>query len=236
MAVLTDEQADRFHRDGFLAVDRLIDDGAVEELRDAYDRIIAREIEAAGDRMLGGVTRQVMIPAAASETFNRNAAIGEAKAVVRRLYGVDDVKRSFDMLIFKPPGHPHDTPWHQDFAYTQRPFAPAGIPTPDEPQSLQFWVPLDDVDVETGCMQFVPGLHRHGSIEHIVASGDPDDEGRLLAIPDPESRLDLSTAVACPIPAGGCTLHHPFTPHYTGPNTSADRLRRAYIVNLAPVA
>ena len=64
-------------------------------------------------------------------------------------------------------------------------------------------------------------------------SGDPSDEGRLLALVEPESQLDLSTAVVATIRAGGATLHFFGTPYYTGPNRSADRQRRAYIFNLA---
>jgi ectoine hydroxylase-related dioxygenase (phytanoyl-CoA dioxygenase family) len=116
-------------------------------------------------------------------------------------------------------------------AYTALPFAEAG--TTNTLESIQFWVPLDDVDAENGTMQFVAGHHDGALLEHYVASGDPDDEGRLLALVDPESQLDLSTAVVAEIPAGGATMHFYGTPHYTGPNRSAERHRRAYIFNVA---
>jgi hypothetical protein len=32
--------------------------------------------------------------------------------------------------------------------------------------------------------------------------------------------VDDSTAVACPLPTGGATVHHPLTLHYTGANQS----------------
>ena len=83
-------------------------------------------------------------------------------------------------------------------------------------------------------MHFAPILHTQPLIAHVVAGGDPDDPGRLLAIDEPERRLDLSLAVAAPLPAGGCTIHSYGTPHYTPPNRSSDRPRRAYIFNLAP--
>jgi ectoine hydroxylase-related dioxygenase (phytanoyl-CoA dioxygenase family) len=38
--------------------------------------------------------------------------------------------------------------------------------------------------------------------------------------------------VACPIPAGGITIHHCRTFHYTGPNLT-DQPRRAYILSFA---
>jgi hypothetical protein len=45
--------------------------------------------------------------------------------------------------------------------------------------------------------------------------------------------LDLKSAVACPLRAGGATVHNYGTPHFTPPNRSANRPRRAYIFNFA---
>jgi len=78
-------------------------------------------------------------------------------------------------------------------------------------------------------MQFVPGFQAE-LLPHLVAGGAPDDDGRLLAIVDPATTLDLAAAVACPVKAGGATVHNEGTPHYTGPNQT-DRPRRAYIMN-----
>jgi ectoine hydroxylase-related dioxygenase (phytanoyl-CoA dioxygenase family) len=228
---LTDEQLGAWKRDGFLILERFVDAETLAALRAAYDEILRRDIEASGDRMLGAVTRQVMRPSSAHPTFASNPAVDRGIAIARQVFATADVSRSFDMLIYKPPGHPHDTPWHQDMAYSKQPFAEPG--TPSTLESVQFWVPLDDVDAENGCMQFVPGCHDRPLLEHHVVSDDPTDEGRLLALVDPESQLDLSTAVVAAIPAGGATMHFYGTPHYTGPNRSAERRRRAYIFNVA---
>jgi ectoine hydroxylase-related dioxygenase (phytanoyl-CoA dioxygenase family) len=69
--------------------------------------------------------------------------------------------------------------------------------------------------------------------EHRVASGDPDDESRLLEMTAPARDLDLDTAVPCPLSAGSATMHGYATPHYTGPNRSSDRGRRAFIFSFA---
>jgi hypothetical protein len=81
-------------------------------------------------------------------------------------------------------------------------------------------------------MRFVPRPQGAPSLAHRVASGDPDDEGRLIELDEP---LDTGAAVACPLDPGGCTVHLVGTPHHTGPNTS-DRGRRAYIFNVGPAA
>lgn len=218
---------DRFLSEGFLVIPEFIDASTVAELRHAYDEILSGAVRAEGDRMLGGRTRQVMLPSQAHPVFDDNAAFRRGVEVASVLLGSDEVSRVFDMLIYKPPGHPEPTPWHQDFSYANMPFTAAGSAIPLT--NIQFWVALDDADVENGCMHFIPGCQKSPLMQHRVASGDPHDAGRLLELVDAASQLDLSQAVACEIPAGGATLHSYGTPHYTPPNTSADRPRRAYI-------
>lgn len=227
---VTQAQFETWQRDGFLVLDRFLADETIGLLRAAYDDILSRRVPAAGDRELGRLTRQVMDPSQAHPDFDDNAALRSALHLARRLLGTPDVGRTFDMLIYKPPGHPYETPWHQDAAYNAMPFSPAG--TPLRPDSIQVWIPLDDVDTENGCMQFVPGWHTDPLLEHRVAAGSPDSPDRLLALVDPGHQVDLGSAVVAEIPAGGATLHSPGTPHYTGPNRSADRPRRAYIFNI----
>ena len=45
--------------------------------------------------------------------------------------------------------------------------------------------------------------------------------------------VDPDLATACPVPAGGCTVHTGRTLHFTGGNTTAQP-RRAYIINCRP--
>ena len=229
--MISAEQVQRFDEDGFLVLPSFLDPATLAELRDAYDEIIDGLAPAAGDRMLGGLTRQVMIPSQAHPAFDRNTAVRDAIHIGRQMFDTDAVHRSFDMLIYKPPGHPHETPWHQDMSYAGQPFAPAGATIPLE--SIQIWIALDDADEENGCMQFLPGYHHRPLLEHMLAGGAPDDDGRLLALADVDRDLDLTKKVVAPVPAGGATIHSYGTPHYTGPNRSADRPRRAYIFNVA---
>lgn len=221
-----------FAEQGFARIEQLIDHAAVSEVRSYYDRVIEREIDCGEDyRLLGGLTRQVMHTNKHHPFFRDNPALDAGRALAREILGVEDPPFFFDMLITKPPGTPHATPWHQDAAYAQMPFAPAGTELGID--FLQFWVALDDADTSNGCMQFIPGSHLGGLRQHYVFSGEPDYEGRLLATDD----VDPSLAVACPVAAGGCTIHTSGTLHYTGPNVTTDRPRRAYIFNFGrPVA
>jgi hypothetical protein len=228
---LNDDDVLAWQRDGFLIKEGFADDATLDLLRNAYEEVLAGE--AVGDRMLGGITRQVMVPSMSHPVFDDNPLVERGREVVRRLYGTTDAVRVFDMLIYKPAGHPHETPWHQDMSYAGMPYAPAGAQPIDG--LVQFWVPLDDVDEENGCMQFMPGQHTTPLLPHMVASGEPDDPARLLAIVDPEKHLDLTARAVAKLPAGGVTMHGYGTPHYTGPNRTTDRPRRAYIFNMATV-
>ncbi|MGC1678498.1 MAG: phytanoyl-CoA dioxygenase family protein [Candidatus Binataceae bacterium] len=223
----------KFRADGFLAFEQLADRATVTELGALYDRFLSGAIDCSPtDRQLGRVTRQIMVPSRYHPSFVRNQALDNAREISRALLEVDDPEFVFDMLIYKPPGHPAATAWHQDMSYAYAPFARAGIRVPQS-AIVQFWVALDDVDIENGCMHFIPGHHREPLLQHYVASGEPTDDARMLAIADPEKVLDLKRAVACPLRAGGATVHNYGTPHFTPPNRSATRPRRAYIFSFA---
>jgi ectoine hydroxylase-related dioxygenase (phytanoyl-CoA dioxygenase family) len=225
--------ADRFHRDGFLSLAKLIDADTVAELRRLYDACVDGTLVPDGDRrMLGGVTRQVMFPSKYHAYFRDNPAIRVARAIGATIMGVPTTELCYDMLIDKPAGHPKSTPWHQDMSYTEEPVAHTGKPCYRD--NIQFWIALDDVDVDNGCMQYYPGIHYGTVLPHHVASGDPKDQSRLLAMDDPARDCDMAKVVACPLPAGGCSLHAYGTPHYTGPNLTTNRNRRAYIINVMP--
>lgn len=224
---------ERFRRDGFLAIPRLADAATVEAIGAVYDAMLAGAIDVTPtDNPLGRVTRQIMTPSAYHPIFRANPALDAAREIAADLLGTDEPKPVFDMLIYKEPGQLAETPWHQDFSYSQMPHAPAGVPIPAD-QVVQFWLALDDVDEANGCMHFVPGAHRRPLLEHYVAAGEADYSQRLLAIREPEAALDLTTAIACPLKAGGATAHNYGTPHFTPGNRSADRPRRAYIFNFA---
>lgn len=225
---LNPEQIQQFHRDGFMSVDQLIEPATVQKLRDIYDQFLDGKIDAGDqDGMLGGLTRQIMKPSAHHKYFQDNPALSAARGIARQLLDSQTINFQFDMLISKPPGNTNPTPWHQDGAYSEMPFAPAGKVLPNA--YLQFWIALDDVDETNGCMQFVPGLHNEPLLEHFIAgTTEPGDPKRILET----KQAEAYKAVACPLQAGGCTVHAITTPHFTGGNSTTDRNRRAYIFNL----
>ena len=81
---------------------------------------------------------------------------------------------------------------------------------------------LDDVTVDNGAMQVIPGSHVQ-ALEH-------DRSASSNALLDSADQVDASRAVAIELPAGGAMLHHCQTFHYTAPNNTP-RERRAFIIH-----
>ena len=225
-----------FAKNGYVVIEEMISATGLGDLREAYDRLLENQMSCGDtDRQLGGLTRQIVNVHLHDPIFADNEAIKLGGQIAGQLMGVVAPPLTFSMAIYKPPMHPHPTPWHQDMSYLGQPMTEAGVKIPNN-MVVQFWLALDDVAGDMGCMEFIPGMHNQPMFEHYVAGGAPNDPGRLLAIRDPEKVMDLSTAVACPLKAGSATVHGYATPHYTAPNQSPTQGRRAFIFTFAQKA
>jgi hypothetical protein len=218
---LTEDQVAFFHREGYLSIPRITTSDEVAWIVEVYDRLFddkcgwdeGRFFDFAGTDEPDKPLRLPQLmgpskyePALANTLYRRNAT-----TVARQLLN-PSAKMVFDQGMLKPAFTGPATPWHQDQA-----FWPAGAIH----KSLTVWVPLQDVDVESGCMQFVARSHTQEVLPHRHLNGDP--RVHALEAIDP----DLSRAVACPLAAGGATVHHFRTLHGSGRNTTANQ-RRAY--------
>jgi len=230
--VLTQEQIDYFWKNGFLAIEQISSPEEIEMMRAAYDKIFQQRAgRESGDQFdLAGTDEagkeeslpQILNPTKYAPELKDTLAQANLLAICKQLFArvgnPDDVVGGVAHAIFKPARHGASTPWHQDEAYWNPDF---------DYTSVSVWIPLQPATLENGCMQFIPGTHEwevkpHHSIDH-----DPRIHGLEI---DQDVEVDYSTAVACPLPAGGCTIHLSRTMHYTAPNTS-DIPRRALIMD-----
>jgi ectoine hydroxylase-related dioxygenase (phytanoyl-CoA dioxygenase family) len=213
--VLSDADVASFRARGYLAVESLVPGDELEALRALYDAILADRQVLSLHFEGGGRIHQVLSPDLRYPALRETASFARARSLACRLLGIAERELDgfFTHLIYKPAGAGRDTPWHQDEAYWNEPDTRA--------DSLSVWIPLDPVTVESGCMQFVPGSHAHDVLPHARLGGFPP----LLRV----EGVDVSGAVACPLPAGGATVHHCRTVHATGPNR-ADVERRAWSI------
>jgi hypothetical protein len=152
----------------------------------------------------------------------RNTAIYRATlAMARQILG-PRARLSVDISFLKPAFIGPATPWHQDEAFHDPRF---------DYRQISFWLALQPTDRANGCMEFLPGSHMWPVLQH----GRPNGDERIHAL-ECVDEFDRSQAVACQLPAGGCTIHTQRTLHATGPNTS-DRPRLAYalLYDLPPI-
>jgi len=94
---------------------------------------------------------------------------------------------------------------------------------------ISCWMALDNVTVEKGCMQFIPGSHKWGEFTPMSFTGEGPTVDELLS--DEQKAKWHPTAVE--LKAGDCTWHHGLTWHYTNPNTT-NEIRRALVTIYIP--
>ena len=115
----------------------------------------------------------------------------------------------------KPPGTDHATPPHQDNFYFC--FTP--------PRVLTMWLALDDVDVENGCLRYIPGSHLRGIRPH----NRTKTLGFSQGISDYGAN-DFSAEAAIAARPGDLLIHHGNTIHRADPNRSPVRHRRSFAI------
>jgi ectoine hydroxylase-related dioxygenase (phytanoyl-CoA dioxygenase family) len=99
------------------------------------------------------------------------------------------------------------TPWHQDKAFYTR---------KTRHETITFWVPLQRVTAESGCLRFIPGSHSGPLFQHRHLNGDPRIHG-LEALD-----VDETHAVSCALEVGDATIHHHRMLHAADTNVSGE--------------
>jgi len=204
---------DAFRRDGFVHLRGLLDAAEVERFRVAMDAAVERR-NRNDPRSLAEKTpyEQSFIqcqylwedfPDVRPLTFHP-AVVGPAAALI----GAEAMRLWHDQALYKEAGG-RETDAHQD-----HPYWPI-----NERKTLTAWIPLVEVDHETGCMGYVPGSHR-GEMEFTNIFTEPGSGEALLA-------KQSAAPVFTPAAPGDVLFHHGLTVHLAKPNRS-ERTRKAY--------
>jgi phytanoyl-CoA hydroxylase len=226
--VLTAEQIAAFQRDGWITLEQFLSDAELAPLEDVYMRFLRRELVAPGRDycdMTGDYARpiedyailNVMLPRIYHQALRGNVYERRAANVTRQLLG-EGFAIDYDQFVAKPPQKSGAVfHWHQDLGYW---------PITPDTRTATFWLALDDVADDNGCVRFVDGSHREPELrEHLPLHGDRDKNHTLVATVDP-ARDRIRSAV---MPRGSVTVHHERTVHGSGGNTSS-RWRRGYVL------
>ncbi len=217
--MLSAEQLEKFHRDGFLKGASVLSDAEVAVLQEETLRVIADQGDSTKPQPVmchkfGSEDRpiwQIVNIWEASPPFKDLVMKSQIAEEIAQLTGDQTIRLWHDQIQYKPAGVGGVNHWHQDGPYWP-------ILTPKS--QVTAWVALDDVDEENGCMRMVPGSHLWG--DHVKF---------LESLPNfdamPASYLDHPLTVhSCPVKKGEVHYHHALTWHGSGPNLSG-RPRRA---------
>lgn len=126
-----------------------------------------------------------------------------------------------DQALIKPGGEQsRATNWHQD-----QPYYPM-----QQQGALTVWIAVDDVSINNGCLQFIPGSQKYGCLEPVPF--DREDASIIDRL-NPTERSQMHSAVTMEMAAGGVSFHHGCTFHYATPNLSSQP-RRAFAIIYVP--
>ena len=220
---LAPAQIRQFERDGFIALPCIAPPDDVQVIRQIITRMHEKRTgfrEGAQFNLVGAdhdpgpVISQILSPHLYAKRLRRTLFFQNAFSIARQLLG-PKTQFSFDHALIKPARTGAATPWHQDEAFRDPAY---------DYHELSFWMPLQPVDLENGCMEFIPRSHKTEILPH----RSPGNDVSLHAL-ECAGEIDFRAAIRVPLAAGGCTIHTPRTLHGTGPNRSgAPRL--AYVL------
>lgn len=223
---LAGEQAAAFERDGYVGGVPLLTDAQVEALRAELAELMtpghageelwyeyhSNESSTDGMRLFHALGAWRLRPALHDVLFNPPFV----RAAERLLGG--PVRFWHDQLFCKPARDGGVVAWHQDYSYWTR-TAPM--------QHLTCWIGLDNSTEENGCVHYVPGSHRWPLLPTTELAGGMDAIRGVLT----EEQLAAFQPVACEMPAGHGSFHHPLMLHGSYENRS-ERPRRALVINV----
>jgi ectoine hydroxylase-related dioxygenase (phytanoyl-CoA dioxygenase family) len=225
-----DEISDALSRDGFLALNAITNADEVAYIRAILSGFFANQVGADEGSMFdtlasnpgeqNGRSIQMTNPTEYAPELRRTQFVRNATKIAHQVLS-SDAMLIFDLALLKPAFIGKGTPWHQDEAYREPGFIH------DE---LTFWMPLQNVGRDDGCMVFIPGSHHRGLLEHRCVNNDPRAHALECCDIFPEAE-----AVDRPLPAGGCTIHNSRTLHCTRDNISrVDRYAYILVFGVPP--
>jgi len=218
---LSDVEAERFARDGYLIRRALIEPDRVAELVERIDAslnpaLAPVEFEAdvhypgapSSRWAIGGQTPRRLLHAYGREALFRECASHPViVSTLRVLMDSPDLMLSqnhHNCVMTKHPGFSSLTSWHQDIRYWRF----------DRPELVSTWIALGPENVENGSLLVIPGSHK------LDIEPGRFDAALFLRTDLEENEALLATAVAVELEAGDVLFFHSRTLHAAGQNSS----------------
>ncbi|MFO1102106.1 MAG: phytanoyl-CoA dioxygenase family protein [Methylocystis sp.] len=199
---LTQDELDRFSRDGFVFPIKVLEP---QEASDCLARLEAMEARRAGRLSpVFNAKPHLLVPWLWDLVHDPR--------IVERIEALlgPDILCFGTSFISKSPGGSRYVAWHQDITYW-------GLSTTD---AVTAWLALTPSVPENGCVRAVPGTHRHS-----LAHTDSGDSANLLGRGEKMvAQVEASDAIDLALAPGEMSLHHCLAVHGSARNNS--RLRR----------
>lgn len=205
--LLTPQELSHYQKHGFLSIPALAQGVDVLEARRIIDEVYAKQ-----GRPWGYIDKLLELAPELRSTRVFESCLAIAKQLLGRT-----AMHGHDGGIYKEPHGKNGTPWHQDGAFHRKYF-------PNN--TVAFWIPLQDVTLENGCMQYIPLRRKQILLPHRPYY--PNDLRSMTT-----DGVDASQAVDCPLRTGDATVHGPLTLHSAWPNRTAS-IRRTWVLTFRP--
>jgi len=232
--IVSDQQIDEFHTQGFTIFRGLFSAEEVAELAAGCDELRRRAAEALGDRpedderwntardgarltFNRDQIRHIAWAGALAEPFRRYGEDPRLLVIAKALLGSSRMAHLINQVHFKEPGGGVKFDWHQDCAHRGI-FNGGWQDVNGKGSYVQTAIAIDQVTMDNGPLAMIPGSNQRGALLH---------EGGALIDP-----VDDSTQVFALLAPGDVAAFGPYTIHGSSPNVSS-HARRTFLNGFA---
>ena len=199
--VLTKEQIEQYHDEGFISPVRVISEAQALSIKNQLEQV---EVEFP-DEINAESRNNLHLSFAFLDALAHNKIIVDA---MEDLIG-PDIALWASVMFIKEPSSKQYVSWHQDATYM-------GLDSIDFPTP---WIALSPSNIETGCMTMIAGSH-HSEIQN---HEDTFAENNILTRGQVIPNIDKSKAVDLILEPGEMSIHHGAIIHGSQPNKSNQR-------------
>ena len=216
MRSISQDQINFYNEKGYLIVENVLSQDEIKELGSITDNFVEKsknitkhnedfDIEP-GHSKENPKLRRIKKPEKQHSIYEKTLKHPKILDVVEDLIG-PNIRTLGGKLNMKAPGGGAQVEWHTDWAFYPH--------TNDD--ILEVGIPLDDMEIENGCLMAIPGSHKWEAISH-------HQDGVFVGAVS-ENDFNMQDAVPFVLKAGSISLHHVRALHGSAPNMS-NRPRR----------
>lgn len=215
--MLTQDQIDFYHEQGYLGVENVLSSAEIDELRRVTDDFVEQSRQVTehtdvfdlepGHTAENPRLRRLKSPIAQHPVYDQALRHPKIRQIVSQLIG-PGFRTNGNKLNIKYAQFGSPVEWHQDWAFYPH--------TNDD--LLAVGIAIDAMTMENGCLLVVPGSHKGPVLSH------HHSEGFFVgAVTEPD--FEPKDTVPILVDAGGISIHHARTLHGSAPNTSPNSRR-----------